>query len=153
LLLRAVELAGTAVGDRAEGEARPQRIRIARTPAPISDGPPHLLPHGLGEKQPRYPAAAIDAQMRQAIGRPAADGAGPAHDTAAIGRVEAGDHVDAGGLAGAVRSHEAEDLARHQVEIDTVEGAEAAEALHQPLDAQQRLALRGHPTPSGAAAT
>jgi hypothetical protein len=41
----------------------------------------------------------------------------------------AGDDVDQGGLAGAVRSDETDDLARREIEADVVQRDEAAEAL------------------------
>ena len=60
------------------------------------------------------------------------------HDAAAVRRIEAGDDVDAGGLAGPVGADEAEHLAGGELQADAVERAEAAEAFHNVFDAEQR---------------
>ena len=58
---------------------------------------------------------------------------------AAFGRlVEAGNAVEHGGLAGAVRADQRGDLARAGVERQGVDGDEAAEAHGEVLDAQDR---------------
>ena len=50
-------------------------------------------------------------------------------DLPAGGRQQAGDDIDQGGLAGAVRTDQAEDLAAPQSEADAVQGAQAGEVL------------------------
>ena len=57
---------------------------------------------------------------------------------AAVRRVKPGDDIDARGLAGAVRSDEAENFAGGDLEAENIERAEAAEALHQPVDGEER---------------
>ena len=51
------------------------------------------------------------------------------HHLAAVGRVKAGDHVDRGGLAGAVGTDQSQDFAGRDMEAQAVERVEAAEAL------------------------
>jgi hypothetical protein len=49
-------------------------------------------------------------------------------DLSGVGGPYPRDHVEEGGLAGSVRPDEAADLARSELEIDTVERRDAAEA-------------------------
>src|SRR2546430_6762 len=53
---------------------------------------------------------------------------------AGVGPQERGEDTDGGGLAGAVRAQEPEDGAGRNLEVDSVEGGEVAEALHDPVD-------------------
>ena len=53
----------------------------------------------------------------------------PSSVIAGIGRAQAGDERHRGGLAGAVRPEQAEELAAREVERDAVEGGERAVAL------------------------
>jgi len=48
-------------------------------------------------------------------------------DGAGGGREEAGEHLDCGGFAGAVRAEEAEELAGGDGEVDVLNGGEVAE--------------------------
>ena len=77
--------------------------------------------------------SARDRVRRQVGDRPAGEG-----DLAGVGDVEPGDHVDQRGLARAVRSDQADDLALAHVEIDPVERLHAAELLGDAAHAQQR---------------
>ena len=54
---------------------------------------------------------------------------GVRNDTAVVGAGQPGDHVDEGGLAGAVRAQQAEELARRHREAHPGERAQRAEAL------------------------
>ena len=59
----------------------------------------------------------------------------------ALGRgVDAGHRVEAGRLAGAVGADQAEDLAAADLEVDVVEGHDAAEAQRDVVDLEQGLA-------------
>ena len=53
-------------------------------------------------------------------------------DLAGVGPIEPGDEIEQGGLAGAVRADDADQLAFGEVEIDGVDRGEAAEAPRQP---------------------
>ena len=69
---------------------------------------------------------------------------------AAVARQGAGDAVDHGGLAGAVRADQAEALALAEVQADRVERDEAAEALGQsPSTSRMRSAMAAPPRASG----
>ena len=55
--------------------------------------------------------------------------------------LEPGDHPQQGGLAASRWTEEADKLALADVEIDAVQGGEAAEALHHPFDADCEVHL------------
>src|SRR5690242_6014228 len=156
LLLRAVELAGAAVGQGLQVERGQQIVDIypALGIAAIGVGDLDILAHRQRQERLRHLEGAADADMDEAVRRQAPDRVILETDAPAIGRVEAGDDVAVGGLARAVEADEAQDLARFQIEAQAVEGMEAAEALHQALDGEERraLGLTGHRSPSGAAA-
>src|SRR5262249_4277772 len=59
------------------------------------------------------------------------------------GLVDAGDHVEAGRLAGAVRADEPDDLALAHLQLDVVDGAQAAEADAELIGDEQLRRLRG----------
>src|SRR5205085_7725351 len=59
-------------------------------------------------------------------------------DGAGIGRVNARDHVEDGGLAGAVRPDEAVDVAFGNLERGMVHRAQAAEGLRDRADLEER---------------
>ena len=63
----------------------------------------------------------------------------PVDDTPRGGGEEAADDVERGGLARAVRADEPADLAPVDGKIQAVDGNETAEALHQPLHAEDFL--------------
>ena len=68
----------------------------------------------------------------------------PEHLDVAGGRLrEAEDHVDRGGLAGAVGAEERDDLARLDLEVDAADGVDAAEVLGDPGQADCRERRRG----------
>ena len=81
-----------------------------------------------------------------------------------LGREHAGDHVEQRGLAGAVRADDREDRALRDAEADLVDREQAAKALADALDLEQRAhgcrlgqapslrASHGH-TPSGSTMT
>jgi hypothetical protein len=74
-----------------------------------------------------------DAESGNRGGRRAGDVAPPQAYPALVRGIEAGHDVDHGGLAGAVRSDQAEDLAAPDREIDALQSAQAAE---RPLDTE-----------------
>src|SRR3970282_870608 len=100
---------------------------------------------------------ARDAQARALERRQPGDVASLEHDAALVVVQRPGDAVDERGLARAVGPDEAEALAGRDVERDAFERREAAEALGQAPDFQQRAherlrqCLRARPTmPCGA---
>ena len=135
LLLRAIELGGGLIGEGGEIERSEQRVDAARriAGAAVGQRDRDVLAHGEGEEGPRHLEGAIDTGMHQPVRGQAADRASFEQDGAGVGPVEAGDDVDAGGLAGAVRPDEAEDFAGADAEAQDVERAKAAKALHQAV--------------------
>src|SRR5258706_16241211 len=70
--------------------------------------------------------------------RKAEDRLAEAAHLAACRGVGAGDEIEGGRLAGAVRADHAEDLAFAHFEVEVGHGGEAAQALGQPLDLENR---------------
>ena len=65
------------------------------------------------------------------------------HDVAAVRRVDAGDALDQGRLAGAVVSDEGHHLSGPDLELDFRERLHRAEALRDPVKLEQRCGCRG----------
>ena len=65
-----------------------------------------------------------------------------------VGPVEAGDEIEQRGLAGAVRTDDADQLALGEVEIDRIDRGEATEAPRQPAQGQHGGLLRHHIVPN-----
>ena len=63
-------------------------------------------------------------------------------ETALVGRMDAGDHLDQRRLAGAVVADEGDDLAGTNLEVDVLQRLDRAEALADALQREQR-AVRG----------
>ena len=78
-------------------------------------------------------------EVAVAIGRQCGDIAAIEADSAAVRGDLAGQQADQRGLAGAVRADDGVEFAARDVERDGVRGDDAAEALGQPFDLQQRL--------------
>src|SRR6266404_6123891 len=78
------------------------------------------------------------AETADALGPGARDVGAVEGDAPLVGMHVAGDAVEERGLAGAVGTDEADDLARLDGERDLLVGEQAAEALRGGLDAQQR---------------
>ena len=81
---------------------------------------------------------ARDPSRRQPFRRKAGDVLPLEADIAGIGPVEPGHEIEQGGLAGAVRADDADQLALGEIEVDAVDSGEAAEAARQPAQGQQR---------------
>jgi hypothetical protein len=119
-----------------------------RTPMAVGGGDLHVLPHRQRQEGFRRLEGAVDAEARQTVHRCGADRSALEHHAAAVRRIQAGDDVDAGRLARTIGTDKAEHLAWRQLEADAIQCAEAAEAFHQLVDAQQRARARGHERPS-----
>src|SRR2546430_17395957 len=100
-----------------------------------------ILRHRHAGERLRDLKAAHDPQPGPPMGRDRRDVTALEADPAAIRRQRAGHTVDERRLPRSVRSDEAEPLARRDVETHPVERGEAAEALRQSVDLEQR---RGH---------
>ena len=87
-----------------------------------------VLHHGHRLEGLRDLEGAGHAQMGHPVGRETVDALAVEQDVARTVE-EAGDEVEDGGLAGAVRSGHAEDLALLHLEGEVVDGGEFAEAL------------------------
>ena len=107
---------------------------------------PHVVEHRLARKQRQVLEGAGDADLGDAMRRPAEQRAAFEPDVAAGRRVEPAQAVEEGRLAGAVGSDQPEDLALVEVERDAVERDDAAKAHHDLADFEQLGAGRvaGH---------
>src|SRR5262249_42598616 len=154
-------LAGEA--DRAQDLVRLRLALIVLRVHHIARGHEQVLEHGHGMERPRHLEAARDAAPRALIGRQARDLLAGESDRAGVVAQEARDAVDERGLARAVRADQAEALALRDLEAHLGERGEAAEALRQAADREQRAhrrplilpaTRRARPRmPSGAATT
>ena len=77
------------------------------------------------------------------VRRPPADGDPAVGDVAPVGREQAGDHVEQGGLAGAIRSDQGVDSAAADREGRVVEGRDAAERLGHAATLERRDLAEG----------
>ncbi len=84
-----------------------------------------------------------DHMRAQANHGPAVD-----EDLAGLRLLHARDAVEQGRLTAAVRADDAEDLASVHVEGHVVDGAQAAELLHNPLHLEDRFAFHDDPMPT-----
>ncbi len=110
--------------------------------AAIGGGDLHILANREREEWLGHLKGAIDAEVHKFVRRQSADRALVEENLPVIGPVEAGDDIDAGGLAGAVGSDQPENLSRHEAEADAIQGAESRETLDDLVDAKQRSARR-----------
>src|SRR6202048_3330294 len=70
------------------------------------------------------------------------------HHLAAVWRIEAGYHVDRGGLAGAVGPDQSQNFAGCDMEAQSVQRIKAAKTFYQVRHVENGRALRGHSSPS-----
>src|SRR5207302_10109641 len=103
---------------------------------PVKSGGRQFLEQAQLPERARNLVGARDSGVRDAVGRAPADlGAAKAHRAGA--RPErAGDEIEDGALARAVRTDEAEDLALGHLEGNVPDGGKAAERLAEPGDLQ-----------------
>ena len=87
----------------------------------------HVVEHRQVAEQREVLEGAADADVGDAVRRPAQDAAALEQDVAGARRVEPAEAVEQRRLAGAVRADQAEDLALPHVERDVVERDDAAE--------------------------
>src|SRR5882672_3614887 len=105
----------------------------------------HVVDHRHAGERPVMLEGAHHAARGDAVRRQAEDRlAGEAH-LAARRRIGAGDDVEGGRLAGAVRADHAEDLAFVDLEVERGHGGEPAEALGQLLDLENRSHMPTRP--------
>ena len=87
-----------------------------------------------------------DADAPPHLGGPLPDVDAVDPSAAGGGAQQRGEHADGGGLAGAVRAEEAEDLPALDGEVDAVDGADGGKVPHEPLGPDRRLRRSRHPS-------
>ena len=114
--------------------ARASSTAGCRSSAPMID----IVLDAERRKRPHQLEGAPDAAARRCGRGRALDALAGKRDRALIGRDLAGDHVEQGGLAGAVGADDGEELAGPDAEAHGVERLQAAKALAHRIDRQQR---------------
>src|SRR5690606_20188874 len=138
-----------------EGRAAPHRMPPAHLAAHMP-AHPHVVEHRHGGKQADVLEGARNAGGRHLVHQLGLVRTPGQHETPVVGRHQAGDHIEEGGLASAIGADQAVDLARVDAQTHLAEGLHAAEALGHPADLQQlgRLAAPRctgpHPKPAHA---
>ena len=127
------------VDERGIGVGLAERIAAARARRGQRDG--DVLEHRELVEQVHELERARDAEARDRLRRAAGDVAPSSSTLAAVGLVAAGQHVEAGGLAGAVRAHDARQAAGLEGERDVLQHDAVAEAQVQVLGLEQRHRL------------
>ena len=85
----------------------------------------------------------LDPELRRVLRPVDVDRLAVEHDLAAVRRVDAGDALDQGRLAGAVVADEGHHLAGPDLEVDLRERLDGAEALRDPVELEQRTSMPG----------
>src|SRR4029077_11392888 len=118
----------------------PQAQRIADEIAPAArmSADPDIVEHRLRREQRQVMEGTADADLGDAVRRPAEQRAAVKQDFAAVRRVEPAHAVEQRRLAGAVRPDQAEDLSLFDRERNTVERDDTAEPQRDVTDLQQR---------------
>ena len=98
-----------------------------------------VVEHGHAVEQRHVLERAADAELRDGVAGAAQDRAALEQDVAVVGHVEARQAVEERGLARAVGTDQAGNLARRHVEGDAVQSHDAAEADRYGAHAQQRF--------------
>src|SRR5262249_18038801 len=106
-----------------------------------------LLDRKRGER-PHQLEGTADAAAADLVGSKSVDAFAGEGDGAAVGRRHAGDDVARGGLAGAVGAEDREDRPWRQTKAPIVDREQAAKALADRLDGQERGHERSLATPS-----
>jgi hypothetical protein len=104
----------------------------------VDGGDEHVLEHGEVGERPNDLVRAYDAGAHAAVRGESGDRTVVEQDLPRGRALRAGDHAEQRGLAGAVGTDDAEDLALAQVEVDAVEGAQPAEPLGETAGLEQR---------------
>ena len=89
----------------------------------------------------------LDAEGDGLHGSEAREGTSADLDAARVGLVDAGDHLDEGGLAGAVLAGKAVNLPRADLEAHPLESLHSSEGLDDPLDPQNGIRHLEPPRP------
>ncbi len=137
---------GEAIGDGAglAGEAEPVEDLQRGLPhgaavgARLERADHHVLEHGQGAERLHHLEGAADAGMARPVGPQPGDVGAVEDDAAAVGREDAGDEVEGGGLAGSVRADERDDAALGHGEAHAIDRLQATEALGEPAHLEQR---------------
>ena len=102
----------------------------------------HVVEHRHLREEPDRLKGARDAPRDDRVRPKPDDGRALEDDAPAVRLYEPRDHVEERGLAGAVRADEPDHGASRHDEVDVVERHDAAEALVEPVDLEQRLCRR-----------
>ena len=124
------------------------RARIARVAAMQQRADDDIVLDRERRERPHDLESAADPAPANLVGRQAFGALTGESDRAAVGRVDAGDHVEQSGLAGAVRADHRDDGALRHLEADLIDREQAAEALADRLDRKQRAHARSPVRPS-----
>ena len=108
----------------------------------------HVVLDAQPRKRPHNLEGAGDAAAAHRVGGQAMDRLAGERDRTRIRRHGASDHAEQCGLAGAIRADDSEDRALRHGEADPIDREEAAEALAQAIDGQERAHLPPLPKPS-----
>ena len=129
-----------------QGRRRPQDGAENRRTGPTVTADHHVFQHGHVLEQPDVLERSGHPQFGDDIGLQAVDPLAGATrlemDVAAGGNIDAGDAVEDRGLARAVGADQRDDLARHDVQADVIDGAQTAEVHGQVLDVENRAGFR-----------
>src|SRR5690606_22437581 len=98
----------------------------------------HIVLHREREERAHNLEGTADATLADNVGWEPVDALAGKRDRPCVGRKDAGDHVEQGGLAGAVRADDGEDFAPLHVEADAIDRKQTAEALGRTVDGQER---------------
>src|SRR5581483_5221844 len=113
-------------------------VRDAARAVPDVGADEDVLEHGHRPEQLEVLERAGDPAADHAVLRDAEKALAFEAQLSRVGSVEAGDEVEDGRLAGAVRADQADDLALRHVERDVVDRDDPAEAARDVPDLQQR---------------
>lgn len=97
----------------------------------------------LGHRHPRHEPEVLVDEGHVPGGRRGPERVTGHGHLALVGVMDPGEHLDEGGLSGAVGAEQGEDVAPVDVEVDGGQGGSAAEALAEPADADERCSTEG----------
>ena len=98
----------------------------------------HIVEHGQFGKQAGDLEGARHAERGAPVARPVGDVLAEQQHLSGGHRIDAGDQIEQRGLAGAVRADDGLAVARHDAQRDVARGLQAAEALAQALELENR---------------
>mgnify|MGYP006974889665 CR=1 FL=1 len=137
LLLRAVETGSFAVRKLVEPQHLQILIDAALAGTTVDRRNLEIVSHCQALEWLWHLKGPVDAEARQAMDRQSANGLAVESHLSAIWRIHSGNHVDCGGLAGAVGTDQTDDLAARQLEGESIQSLESAEPFAQTVNSKQ----------------